>query len=135
MIQANELRVGNWLQRVVQLNFADYKEPKYAQVDTIMIRDCMHYRDNWAFEPIPLTPEILEKAGFHKHNNAWVMTDFNENNYTKDYFTIWDYDGIYNLNTTQFPVEIKHLHQLQNLYFALTGDELTYKTISNDTTR
>ncbi len=33
-------------------------------------------------------------------------------------------DDCYNLNTTEFPVEIKYLHQLQNLYFALTGTEI-----------
>jgi len=31
-----------------------------------------------------------------------------------------------------FGNELKFLHQLQNLYFALTGTELTCKTIHND---
>jgi len=33
-----------------------------------------------------------------------------------------DYEG-----TTNDRIKIQYVHQLQNLYFALTGEELTYK--------
>lgn len=126
-MKANELRIGNWVDYektthiITAIDSGNYGRSRWIK-QSASEPDYEHTFKE--IEPISLTPEILEKAGFHKHNNAWVMPDFNENNYTKDYFTIWDYDGTYNLNTTQFPIELKSLHQLQNLYFALTGEEL-----------
>jgi hypothetical protein len=38
--------------------------------------------------------------------------------------SIYINDG-YNYDGAEIPKEIKHVHQLQNLYFALTGVELT----------
>lgn len=76
------------------------------------------------YEPIPLTEEWLLKFGFHKHNNAWVQDDFNENN-NRFYFSIWsDTDEDFRYNSSEFDVELNYVHQLQNLYFALTNKEL-----------
>lgn len=79
--------------------------------------------------PIPLTEEWLEKLGFKKgFKDNWYHKESNE------YFNFLrplskcstchvesgnfdDIDGI----------PIKYVHQLQNLYFALTGEELTIK--------
>ena len=72
---------------------------------------------------IPLTPEILEKCGFRRHDNY-----FNHDNF--DGFHILRYhDGecVIELGD-QFHIlsaPFSFLHQLQNLYFALTGKELT----------
>ena len=59
------------------------------------------------YEPIPLTEECLLRFGFESKNPVL--------------FTNSDGDSFY-LDDTK----IKHVHQLQNLYFALTGEELTY---------
>jgi hypothetical protein len=76
------------------------------------------------FEPIPLTEEWLVKFGFNfsGYNNedkalykiddeVWIV----KNIVTKQFY----------LN--EYQLEIKHVHQLQNLYFALTNEELTIK--------
>lgn len=75
------------------------------------------------FKPIPITEEWLLKFGFFKHNNAYVLEKPNENimNFK---FSIWS-DFTY--NSSEFPVELKYVHQLQNLYFALTGTHLKLK--------
>lgn len=94
-------------------------------------------------KPIKLTPELLEKCGFEKRfikdNICYclpylrpsgkkplhdiVLVDFGtvDNNLKNIYaFAIKEYD-----RDIQFAVTyIKHLHQLQNLYFTLTGKEL-----------
>jgi hypothetical protein len=41
-------------------------------------------------------------------------------------------DGIFYLIRYGFINHIKHVHQLQNLYFALTGEELTIKDLQID---
>jgi len=85
-----------------------------------------HWTGGW-YEPIPLTPEVLEKCGFHKQNNAWVPEGHESKGYTTWDFTIWDGGrGEYYYNSAEFPTPLQFLHQLQNLYFALTGEELTY---------
>lgn len=107
-IKAEELRIGNWVLM--------YGKPHQFQ----------EYDFTWeeeAFAPIPLTPEILEKAGFENERSYF-------SNITRD-FEICYYDGEAWLEREKgdqysiisgFP--IKYIHQLQNLYFALTGEEL-----------
>ena len=112
MIQVNELRLKNWV-----LNIYD------SPVQVTVIDDTI----DWP-KPIPLTPEILVKCGFKKLNNAWVPIDYSATDYLKWSFTIWDNkDGTYRYNSAEFIPELKYLHQLQNLYYALTGEELIYK--------
>lgn len=56
-----------------------------------------------------------------------------------DVWYIYKYDGNIMFNTElvtdgeiiiqfrRFPIVVKYVHQLQNLYFALTGEELEFK--------
>lgn len=70
-------------------------------------------------EPIPLTEEWLLKFGFKIRDGEWWIDNeifgvtFDENH---EPLHIWD--GSF----TDSPC--KYVHQLQNLYFALTGTEL-----------
>lgn len=74
-----------------------------------------------AIQPIPLTEEILLKCGFIRRWNAPAMLiNYGE---LQSVFTI-------NIVKNEFyftygDLQVKHLHQLQNLYFALTNEELT----------
>ncbi len=78
------------------------------------------------YQPIPLTPEILEKAGFDEWAKGhWKMSNSSckrgwskEFNYYLPYFELSTYVG---------NVKLKYVHQLQNLYFALTGEEIEIK--------
>lgn len=116
MINANELRIGNWI-----LNGNDhpievgYHEIKYAT---------LHPGTQNNYEPIPLTPEILEKCGFGKQDNNSHQLD------TDVGFCLWGRNGEINVHAyegDEIGEAVKHLHQLQNLYFALTGNEIEYK--------
>jgi hypothetical protein len=128
MIAEKDLRIGNWV-------LDDEGQP--VQIEVIKSRDFVKYDEDpeqfiflkngdfgWCREVngIPLTPEILEKAGFEK-----------------------DQDGIFKKHKCLFWVEMEggrhfmqialnyaplfnapcaYVHQLQNLFFALTGKEL-----------
>jgi hypothetical protein len=77
-------------------------------------------------EPIPLTEEWLRKFGFKNHiiNEHTIY----QNQWKKRFLTIlWQKCGnYYNYSTGKFIIgSISFVHQLQNLYFALTGEELT----------
>jgi hypothetical protein len=76
------------------------------------------------FEPIPLTEEWRLKAGF-------IMNDLN----LGEGALIWFYKDEYYLAGPGCPnenyaikVKLEFVHQLQNLFFALTGTELAFKT-------
>lgn len=78
-------------------------------------------------EPIPLTEEWLVKFGFKlqplKNNTKeWYFIargKFSMNNERG----FWSHSPIY----LEDVLQIQYVHQLQNLYFALTGEELTIK--------
>jgi hypothetical protein len=92
-----------------------------------------------AFSPIPLTEEWLLKFGFTKgpesffisHNDLTYHLESRADVGFKDggYFMgirydDWEQDPV---TIQKFTYDVKYVHQLQNLYFALTSQELTIK--------
>ncbi len=112
MINSNELRIGNWY-------LQDGKPVKVSEIR------------HWYFgedEPIPLTPEILEKAGLIRgrvenfDTNVFYSTGVHKVQFS---ITISGNFGIVKgIALFVLPINIEYLHQLMNLYFALTGIEL-----------
>jgi hypothetical protein len=115
---ANELRIGNLI--------------KFSEDGTIFTVGSIEERGftvqndeetTWIeaeeFEPIPLTEEWLLKF--------WFISNPYEDRYEKGSIHI---ECIKTKGETYLWIEnmphIKYVHQLQNLYFALTGEELTY---------
>jgi hypothetical protein len=78
------------------------------------------------FEPIPLTKEWLVKFEFNyiDDDSAYLALK-----YGGFYIHSDDSDefSIATIKVQDFRIVIKHVHQLQNLYFALTNQELTIK--------
>jgi len=113
-----ELRIGNYVEI-------------YGKVETIVdvLCDCVntlniegaHYG---LVNPIPLTKDWLEKFGFEK-------TKFESSIKTLKYewTSIYFNNGYVEISVSghSCPVSIQHVHQLQNLYFELTGEELKIK--------
>ena len=108
-MKANELRVGNLV----------YDDDDIIEVEAYQLYILTDY-----FEPIPLTEEWLERSGFSEeikevnHSDFWV--------YKKGDLTFNSNHGWWYMNQPlrHYP---KYVHQIQNLYFALTGEELTLK--------
>ena len=72
------------------------------------------------YKPIPLTPEILIKSGF-KSNPTMGGMFWVKRNRTKIQLRTTETGYVEYLHSA--PCD--HLHQLQNIYYALTGEELT----------
>ena len=116
MIKASDLRIGNLVissSKIIAIESID----KYG-VNVFYCRDygeeywCLH--DN--LTPIPLTEEWLLKFGFEKSIIGMRLNVF--------LFS----DGVMCIPDGQEARElphIKYVHQLQNLFFALTDKELT----------
>ena len=120
MINANELRIGNYI------NVYDGVGPKYMYQVTGYDIDEIDGDGTDCF-PIPLTPEILEKCGAEKEHNGWykisICNDWS--------YIFWERRAGFELSVNKHSImltNIQYLHQLQNLYFALTNSELTFKS-------
>ena len=128
-MKANELRIGNLITDetndiyVVLGLFGS--EDSALSVSTYQEENVIKYQNHEfnMVQGIPLTEEWLKKLGFDKRENP--------NNTKKSVF--WDNgevklilsDKLYCSDIVQ-TIELKHVHQLQNLYFALTNQELIY---------
>ena len=108
-MKANELRIGNW---VDVESFNGHQGLTRMQFHFDLTR-YIHL-----FKPIPLTPEVLEKCGFRNYEEVKWDTDA--------MLLMKNGEGYLYL-ANQRHVNIFYLHQLQNLYFALTNEELTLK--------
>jgi hypothetical protein len=151
MIKAQELRIDNWVQVTNEYlkRIISGKVNKYQQVENVWsfgINISSGYEGSMEaefnmedIEGIPLSPSILEKAGFIKELRG-KESDFDgvETVYFKSGVDIYD-NSVEQGETmflyatyTRYPgrgfksgIQVEYLHQLQNLYFALTNEELT----------
>lgn len=132
MIQANELRIGNWV---------------VLGKETRQVEGWMFIQEVKNMGPIEITPEVLEKCGFNSGMSKGISRlkhDIDDPDEEGDTY-YWDLkvpkndqvEDLHTFNLVQFGkgndikfahqwlrVTVKYLHQLQNLYFALTGIEL-----------
>lgn len=127
MINANELRVNNWYRQL--------HTGKESQVTLFLlgeISDDESYLDH--LFPIQLSPEVLLACGFRKDSEYRFSRELPIGNGSDievsydPFFDEWEIT-LENGKNEFFPESIKSLHQLQNLYFALTGKELEYSQI------
>ena len=116
-MQANELRIGNFVKCELT---GDFQKVISIEKGFIKSAPTNENTKGWnvnSIEPITLTPDILEKCGFE---------------YSYPYYTVADVVSLIFSNTGIMTYvmgdnqikRIQYIHQLQNLYFALTGTEL-----------
>jgi hypothetical protein len=128
-MKRTELRIGNLVER----NGKIYEVSSIHADDTIRLFNkdkiasigCFSLKE---VNPIPITEEWLFKLGFKKDTKYdWEL----KVNGVLFYGMCDDSQpvntGITILNLPNSIINIKHVHQLQNLYFALTGEELIIK--------
>ena len=124
-MKANELRIGNWI--------VDEKAPNTPeQVDLRLLKVVQEvdgkYGDYERMQPIPLNEEWMGKLGFSH-------TDENDD-WQHGTTLSWNKQGQVCLHEVAqerwalVAIDVKYVHQLQNLYFALTGEELEVKELA-----
>ena len=138
MIESKELRINNIVysnleQKEVVLNGVNKIHGMYGD-------SSFHSLDG--FKPIPITEEWLLEFGFtpttcsdkpiwseNYHDLTYYDLKLSKDKYT-DLSLLSSYIENENITVELFPYEVfkyKYVHQLQNLYFALTNEELTIK--------
>lgn len=130
MINAKQLRIGNLL--------ADNATGTFLRVDELKSDGSIHFYvidrsmyplpDGWKAKHIDITPEILLNLGFNLRgkNTYYKQLELINWEYRLIHFNGWVFaQGFFDVNNEI--CTIKYVHQLQNLYFALTGEELEIK--------
>ena len=117
-MKANELRIGNLVE------FGNGKITHVGDIlsRTIYSKDRKYIIDVNYAKPIQLTEEWLLKFGFVKWFYGWCLSDFCIQDNEDGSFILSINLGEYEAGNSFY-----YVHQLQNLYFALTGEELTIK--------
>lgn len=144
MLEVKDLRIGNsvlWQGKLAYITALtldiddEYQEAIYV---------CLHgehsgEKGGWErsiitdLRPIPLTPEILEKAGFEtfggrysKRIDEYILLVVDPADFYRYGFYSFskDFEDHHNPIILSQDNFVESLHQLQNLYFALTGTEL-----------
>src|SRR5689334_13663512 len=118
MIQPNEIRVGN---RIAPTRPYPPGNKAHIICDEDFLEVLFGARDYDNYEGIPLTPEILEKCGFVYTEPADKLNDGYYDLGYRFRFVYIKGEGLLFLPNGHSLINrwYKHLHQLQNLYFAL----------------
>jgi hypothetical protein len=119
-MEAQELRIGNYvngdLGKYYKFELSDFYD-WWGDHNSHIFGDHIH--------PIPLTEEWLLKFGFEfiegepigdmSFNDNWTLGKFKINVWGNGWLFYWD---------DKWDNKLQYVHQLQNLYFTLTGKEL-----------
>lgn len=107
-----------------ELRYGNYVYSHRANGEKVIHQHFDFSDDVEGYEPIPITKEWLVKFG------CW-NTPINENLFSCGILSLYlEDDGdvtvsrIENVNNGCYLTTLKYVHQLQNLFFAITGEEL-----------
>jgi hypothetical protein len=125
MIDKRELRIGSKVASPKH-GLAIATIAGIATNNIVMLEEVSTYDFSSDIEPIPVTAEWLLGTGFvdeGPHDNGdhfWTQKDLNVG-FDGEAFSYYDDWGIHYLGIC------KHIHQFQNHFYCLTGEELTIK--------
>ncbi|QIG62322.1 hypothetical protein [Tenacibaculum phage JQ] len=125
-MKANELRVGNYvdvsynIERIKSIEFDEVNEDYYVFFDNLCFSEEIQI-----LKPISLTQRLIFAAGFIIYDED----DDNNTIYAKGFYYIKKkpFSNNFFFVINKIDIKIEYLHELQNLYFALTKEELNVK--------
>ena len=120
-MKASELRIGNFMGTH---NKGEEDKVLTINAQNILTEAKSNKQGYSRYRPIPLTEEWLLKFGFeYLDSSNWFVICSDSNHLIYIYFEKVKKSFAMVYNGSQF-CTIRHVYQLQNLYFALTNEEL-----------
>jgi hypothetical protein len=121
MIDPKEVRVGNW---VIKITGKDFNTQSFFEYRAIAVDEYYYTFAKNCF-PIRITPAVLGKCGFTHGSGDWYINKPNEGIDNGLPFLRFNYaDSCWYLEKMKLWSKPLYVHQLQNLYYALTKEEL-----------
>lgn len=134
MIDARELRIGNWVlfNGKEKMLFQFDHSLKFISFGTAKSHESPGIPHEEIY-PVPITEERLLKLGFSKMTikPLWRKTEGKFTLESDDFLFSFENKHIYaDSGLTLHPIgnEIKFIHTLQNIFYILTGNELTLQS-------
>ncbi len=112
-MKASELRISNWVYDCGDIHEFSIHDFELLSIHSPAIEN---------YEPIPLTEEWLINMGFEEDRAG--HRELTKNGFTIFFEVFSDHVSCY---LEMIGVDILYIHQLQNLIFALWGEELIIK--------
>jgi hypothetical protein len=135
-MRSSEFRLGNLLQATARGGYKVF-EPIDSGLMQIIISlagaEAIHGENvflNFTWQPVPLDAEWLERLGFEPDQQGWKIKISEQafiwrGNFEQVVrFCSSEIDYSYPIHLVAPVYHLQYVHQLQNLYFALTGEEL-----------
>jgi hypothetical protein len=125
-MRPKELRLGNYILdrggKVLKIDFMEYLQEGYdckVGQNIVFAGEEVHPMTEYTdyATPTPITDQWITKLGFESNTFNWKLGDFRMSKNQGRYIIAFRSQILLR--------DVKHVHQLQNLYFALTGEELT----------
>ncbi len=121
MIDAREIRAGNW---VIKITGTDMNTQSFFEYKAVAF-DEHYYTFAKVCLPIKITPAILGECGFKHEFGDWFLNRPAEGVDDGLPFLRFHYnDSCWSLGGIKLLSHPVYLHQLQNLFYALTNEEL-----------
>ena len=125
-MDARELRIGNYVNRLGQQTVVNSVSHGLEGLSYVSTKASGVVTEN-QIESIPLTEEWLLKFGFEKRERKYYLSTLSMKELTTYPITILWLSGEIYLSIGDSTITYGEIpvHRLQNLYYALTGEELT----------
>jgi len=131
-MKINELRIGNLVKRKGEII-------KFEIADFMQLGECVIFEED--IEGIEISTELLISAGFEKQPHSWFHKSYFTNclevaekftlaiNSKSKRASIFDEceNPDYGMMPTYATYDFEYFHQVQNMWFALTNEELEFK--------
>src|SRR5678809_672515 len=121
MIDTREIRTGNW---VIKITGTDINTQSFFQYKAIALDEYYHTFAKVCF-PIKITPSILGKSGFKHEFGDWYINRPAEGiDEGLPFLRYHNADNCWYLEKMKLWSQPVYVHQLQNLFYALSHEEL-----------
>lgn len=131
MIQAKDLRLGNsiyhhWWRKLGKKIHAEVGTVTQISKKSFTVDNHIPGRGPWNVRGIPLDGDWFEMFGFEMDHGDWTLGGIRIGQHEE-----WEDEATFRLTIHEWisygGTGIQYVHQLQNLFYALTGEELSYK--------
>ena len=129
-LKETELRLGNYVDLYGEIDqiksINENENGGYCKFKNNPYQYYLVHQNKALIKPIPITEDILLKLGFEKGFHRYGLENCGLKCHKSLKENYWIVSQGFGMQFTEL-TEIQYIHQLQNLFFSLCGEELSFK--------